>query len=226
MNQCYAIVPAAGSSRRMGKPKLLLPWQASSLGTRASSPSTPTTVIDQVLHAWTSSRVARTVVVIRNGDIPLREACRRHAVHIVEPEITPIDMKASCCVGLQFIQQQFRPDSSDRCFIAPADLPELNNAVIDCLIASESLPAEVVVPKFGTRIGHPILMPWPLTREIFELDIAEGVDAIVARHPKRCICFPPEELVADIDTPEEYEHALNRTTARRSDAHGTNIRYT
>ena len=39
----FAVVPAAGRSRRMGRPKLLLPWGES-------------TIIQQVLGAWRASQ--------------------------------------------------------------------------------------------------------------------------------------------------------------------------
>ena len=51
----FAIVPAAGHSRRMGQAKLLLPWAVG-------------TVIDSVLQAWTTSSVDRTYIVVRAAD--------------------------------------------------------------------------------------------------------------------------------------------------------------
>jgi CTP:molybdopterin cytidylyltransferase MocA len=53
MNQrktkCYAIVPAAGRSRRMGRPKRLLPWREEKR-------------MDQELRAWISSSFDRCFI--------------------------------------------------------------------------------------------------------------------------------------------------------------------
>ena len=80
----FAIVPAAGLSTRMGRPKLLLPWKGA-------------TIIDYVLEAWTSSGVSAVVIVVRKRDGDLAAACRGHAsVEVVSPDTDPEDMKASC----------------------------------------------------------------------------------------------------------------------------------
>src|SRR5690606_37389168 len=47
----FAILPAAGQSRRMGAPKLLLPWGE-------------TTLIGEVIRSWKDSRVDQVLVVI------------------------------------------------------------------------------------------------------------------------------------------------------------------
>jgi molybdenum cofactor cytidylyltransferase len=194
-NQCYAIVPAAGRSQRMGQPKLLLPWSHGKL-------------IDQVLEAWTSSRVSHVVVVVRRDDPELCRACERWPVVVVRPEDPPGDMKASVQIGLRYLESQFQPTANDRCFIAPADLPTLTSKIIDRLIDTESDFSSIVVPQFGDRQGHPALVPWEITGEIFQLAEDEGVDRVVQRHKKTAVPFAPEDAINDVDTPEEYQRAL------------------
>jgi molybdenum cofactor cytidylyltransferase len=208
LNPCYAIIPAAGISQRMGQPKLLLPWPA-----RQSEPATMGTVIDRVLEAWTTSRVAETIVVIRSIDEALCEACRRWPVTIVHPPETTVDMKGSVCVGLQALISRggLAPDA--RCFIAPADLPGLTSHVIDRLIDATSSTQKILVPRFGHTLetslaGHPALLPWELSRAIFSLGPQEGVDALMKRHPQEFVLFPPEFAASDFDTPDEYQAAF------------------
>lgn len=225
MNPCYAIIPAAGSSRRMGQPKLLLPWplgqsiaQASSSESQVShDPSskirTSGTVIDRVLHAWTASCVTETIVVIRADDEALLDVCRRWPVTIVHPVEPTVDMKGSVCVGLQTLISRGVPEPEARCFIAPADLPGLTSHVIDGLIAAQSASRKILIPRFGHTLetsiaGHPALVPWELTREIFALGPQEGVDTLIKRHPQEFVLFPLELAVVDIDTPAEYQAAL------------------
>lgn len=209
----------------MGQHKLLLPWPArqSFLGlrsaasdtsdTHASGRSATSTVIDQVLEAWTNSRVAETIVVIRRDDEALCDACRRWPVTIVHPLEVTEDMKGSVCVGLQSLISRGVSLTGTRCFIAPADLPGLTTQVIDRLIATQTEAQKILIPRFGHSLeastaGHPALVPWELTAEIFRLGPQAGVDTLVKRHPQEFVLFPPELAVSDIDTPEEYIAAL------------------
>jgi molybdenum cofactor cytidylyltransferase len=197
-SRCYAIVPAAGRSRRMGQPKLLLPWGDGLM-------------IDRVLQAWTRSRVSQVVVVIRQADTALAAVCQRWPVRLVQPPNDPEDMKESVQIGLRVIAEEFQPTGQDRCFIAPADLPTLSASIIDRMIAAESDPATIVVPQFGDKQGHPVLLPWPITEEIFQLGEHEGVNRIVERHEKRMIPFSQRDAVSDIDTPADYRRGLDRS---------------
>ena len=198
----YAIVPAAGSSRRMGKPKLLLPWP--------TEVDPNGTLIDAVLSAWTKSDVRHTVVVIRADDDLLEAACRAWPVTIVRPPLPPSDMKASIQFGLRYIASTWSPSKADRCFVAPADLPGLSTPLIDQLLQTEFDTGKIVLPRFGNKAGHPVLIPWSIAQEIFKLEEGEGVDRIVARHEKHEVFFSAASVFHDIDTPEQYRIALEQ----------------
>ena len=178
----------------MGQPKLLLPWGDGLL-------------IDQVLQAWTNSHVSQVVVVVRQADSELAAVCKRWPVRVVQPPTDPRDMKESVQIGLRVIVRDFQPTCQDRCFVAPADLPTLSSRIIDRLIAAESNASTIVVPQFGDQQGHPALLPWSITDEIFRLGEDEGVNRVVARHEKRMIAFSPQEAVNDVDTLADYRRA-------------------
>lgn len=149
IHRCFAILPAAGNSRRMGRPKLLLPWGDS-------------TVIDRVLQSWTDSNVGTIVIVIRRDDRDLFAACRSWPVHIVRPKTNPVDMKHSVQVGLREIEKHFRPTGDDHCFVAPADLPTLQQHVIDRMVAvarrDRSVRSRILVPEYAGKPSHPVLL--------------------------------------------------------------------
>ena len=191
MTNHYAIVPAAGRSRRMGESKLLLPW-----GDHM--------IIDAVLLAWTTSQVDQVVVVIRGNDTVLKAACDRWSVEVITTDQDPPDMKASIQIGLRHLSAIASDD--DRCFIAPADLPTLTAEIIDEMLAVDS--DKIVIPKFGEKSGHPALLPWRITRQIFDLADDQGVNQIVNQHEKHYVPFSSEKLVADVDTPQQYQQLL------------------
>jgi molybdenum cofactor cytidylyltransferase len=210
LNPCYAIVPAAGSSRRMGQPKLLMSWKVA----KQDNWATPEMlVIDRVLEAWTTSRVTEVVVIVRPEDAALKEACQRWPVTVVHPTAPTLDMKASVCVGLRALHDR-NPPANARCFIAPADLPGLTSHVIDRILESSSDAETIVLPRFGgsletSTLGHPALLPWRLTHEIFELPADAGIDSMLQRHRHAYVLFPAEMSFKDIDTPEDYRRELS-----------------
>ena len=214
----YAIVPAAGRSRRMGESKLLLPWgsggresEVEPLGDDACSART---VIESVLCAWAASCVNRVVVVVRRDDRELRDHCRFLPVDVVAPDHDPIDMKASIQVGIQFIKERFQPASSDGFFIAPADLPTLSTRVIDALADVAKFTSAIVVPKYGKREGHPVLLPWSMTEAVFRLPAQQGINRIVERQEKTIVRFEADQFPQDIDTREQYVLMRNRHRAK------------
>ena len=115
MARVFAIIPAAGESQRMGQHKLLLPWKSGA-------------IIDAVLGAWSDSCVDRIIVVMRQSDQALRDACGAWDADIVCPEVDPVDMKASIQAGLTFLQREYSPTAADRWMVAPADLPYTQQA--------------------------------------------------------------------------------------------------
>ncbi|MCH2213278.1 MAG: NTP transferase domain-containing protein [Fuerstiella sp.] len=179
----------------MGRPKLLLPWEH-------------WTLIDQLLYAWTNSTVDHVVVVVRSDDEELQSVCARWPVHTVKPTIAPNDMKESVRIGLQFLDDHWRPTNEDGCFVAPADLPGLNSAVIDGLIEAGIGATAITVPRFGRRRGHPALFPWSVTSQIFDLPQDQGVNQVVEQNPQHIVDFPAEDYFPDMDTPEEYRSML------------------
>ena len=203
----------------MGQPKLLLPWPNEFGDIPLPHPDVngiPTSrVIDHVLYAWTCSHVDEVVVIVRNDDRELRDACLRWKVSLVQPEIAPVDMKGSVQHGLRYLQKQ-RPNSIDRFFVAPTDTPTISSAIINRLADVTVDQDTIVVPSFAGRSGHPVLLPWGLSQEIFTLGENVGVDQVVSRHPQMMVEFGEDERVGDVDTPDEYQAAFQIAQRRRN----------
>jgi molybdenum cofactor cytidylyltransferase len=202
MFRSFAIVPAAGRSERMGRPKLLLPV--------AGRP-----VIDHVLTAWTASVVTRTIVVVRADDTVLLMRCHAFPVDIVTPSQPPTDMKASVQLALAYLAEQYAPAESDAWLLAPADLPRLSTGLIDELLeAYDPAEAIAVAPTFAGRRGHPIVMPWRMARDVHALAADEGLNALVARTPCREIPCDNATQWQDLNDPAEYGSLLNETASK------------
>lgn len=190
--RCYAVIPAAGRSVRMGQPKLLLPWQDS-------------TVIETVLAHWQRSGAERIVVVLHPDDEQLAALCRDHDVEVKIAEPPPPDMKASVRAGLAYLYEAASPEPQDAWLVAPADMPLLTTELIDAVIAAHD-PARpaIIVPRHGTRRGHPVLFPWPLAAEVSQLPENQGLKALLETHPVREVPWADAAAREDMDTPEDY----------------------
>ena len=173
----------------MGQAKLLMPWGE-------------TSVIGSVLSAWVGSVVDEVIVVVRKDDEALRRACSKWSARVIAAEFDPPDMKASVQVGLNAIAAEF-PAATDRCLIAPADLPTLKSDLIDDLIR-RSHASRITIPSFGGKQGHPIVIPWSMTERIKQLGDHEGLHKLVKSNDPLIVEFPVEMRPKDMDTPEAY----------------------
>jgi molybdenum cofactor cytidylyltransferase len=202
MFRSFAIVPAAGRSERMGRPKLLLPVAGR-------------LVIDHALTAWASSGVTNTIVVVRAEDTDLLTRCRTFPVDIVTPSHPPADMKASVQLALAHIAERYAPAENDAWLLAPADLPRLATGLIDALLeAYDPTDAKAVAPIFAGRRGHPIVLPWCTARDVRVLAADEGLNALVARTPRREIPCDNATQWQDLNNPAEYSRLLNETALK------------
>lgn len=196
MPRSFAVIPAAGHSRRMGRAKLTLPWRQG-------------TVIERVLAAWKSSPATAIVVVVRPGDELLADICRKSGVDVVIPNEQPAEMKDSISLGLEFVQRRYAPNEQDCWLLAPADMPRLSAAVVSRMIdAYETSPdraAEIFVPTRGGKRGHPVVFSWSVAAQVANLAADEGVNALLKRNPICEIDCDEFDIHADLDTPADYD---------------------
>ncbi len=190
----FAVIPAAGHSRRMGQPKLLLPWGG-------------TTVIESVLSVLDHPAIAARAVVVRAGDVSLAEAIRRARGLLVTPVVEPPDMTASVRCALEFLQRDFSPCDDDGWLLVPADHPVLDRGLIDGLIAAwERDRPTILVPRAGDRRGHPTLFRWSLAKEIDRIPDGCGLNWLLSEHAADVseLIVTGTAAVTDLDTPEDY----------------------
>ena len=191
--QAFAIVPAAGRSARMGRPKLLLPWREGS-------------VIESQLQAWRASRVAAVVVVVHPDDGKLAEVCRRAGAEVVVPDAAPPTMKASVLHGLEYIGGRYAPSASDAWLLAPADMPMLGSELINRILAAyDPNQPRIIMPECQGERGHPVLFPWWLVEEVRGLSPEEGLNVLRRRHGAEQILVADRGALVDIDTPGDYQ---------------------
>lgn len=94
--------------------------------------------------------------------------------------------------------------------IQPIDAPFTSSAMLDRLLAGAVDRPRVLA--FEGRPGHPVWVPRRLFPEILALPRG-GLRALIGprgTHPAQLLAWPSDEILADLDTPEDYARALAR----------------
>jgi molybdenum cofactor cytidylyltransferase len=203
----FALIPAAGKSTRMGRPKLALP-----LGDR--------TVLGHVLAALQRANVEHILVVIGPHVaelVPIVEAAS--ADYLLLPEETP-DMRATVEAGLRHLQQRFTPAVDDALLLVPGDHPTINAGVVEHLLEcrrSTHADKSIFVPSHQARRGHPTLIDWKHIAAMQALPAGEGFNTYLRRHPEETLEVPVEsaEVLFDLDTPADVAALERRQQTNR-----------
>ena len=194
MKRLFAILPAAGLSRRMGVPKLTLPW-----GDRL--------VIDRVLDALDLPAITARVLVTRSDNVPLVHAVARHpTVTLLQPDPPPAEMRHSVEAALREIERRFAPAPGDGWLLVPADHPLLDRLTIATLCEGwQTCDAPLLIPTFDGATGHPVVFRWDLATEVFQLPPGTGLNVISRRHAAESRQIPVANpgICEDLDTPAD-----------------------
>jgi molybdenum cofactor cytidylyltransferase len=191
-----AIIPAAGASRRMGRPKLLLPYGE-------------TTIVGSLASALRAGGASPVVLVAASGDTELQQWARGFgAVVAVNPD-PERGMLSSILEGLAALGGADRlAERGEVVLVAPADLPALRpGTVAELLWRRAAAGAPLAVPTFQGRRGHPLAIAPELLAEIPTLDLSVGLKQLLERHAAAVLEVPVDDpgAVRDVDTPEDYE---------------------
>lgn len=194
-----AILPAAGRSARMGRPKLLLPFD-------------DTTVVGAVVRCLRNAGVERLVLVVAPGDQELAQWAREEGLKVTVNPVPGRGMLSSILEGLAALGGAESLARQGRVLlVCPADLPAVKSATVrHLLIQMKDREAALAVPTYEGRRGHPLAIGPPLIAELLSLDPEVGLRQLLHRHPGKILEIPVDDpgVISDIDTPEDYSRLL------------------
>jgi molybdenum cofactor cytidylyltransferase len=191
-----AVVLAAGLSRRMGTPKLLLPFGGK-------------TVIASIIDQLLQSRVDGIYVVVGGEAERISGALDGRAVNIVrnlDPERGGMLSSVRC--GLAAL-----PQPCQGALVVLGDQPAITAGVVDRMVeAFDERGGGILVPCLGGRRGHPILISMRFRDEILAQYDEVGLRGLLKAHPEEILEIEVEDaaVLADMDTPEDYRRELAR----------------
>jgi molybdenum cofactor cytidylyltransferase len=108
----------------------------------------------------------------------------------------------------------------DAVLFALGDQPHIEYTVVSEVIqAYRTGHAGIVIPRYGAKKGHPIIINLQKYREaIVNLPEDVGLNTLMQEHADdvRLIDVATDDIIRDIDVPDDYTRELARFTKRRS----------
>ncbi len=185
-----AILLAAGQSKRMGQPKMLLPWGE-------------VTVIEHVISVFIKAGIEEIIVVTGGAREQVEEAIRGYPVRPTHnPEYGTGEMLSSLQCGLRAPSSQARAT-----LIGLGDQPQVEEGSVRLIReAYQRKKSGLIVPSFQMRRGHPWLVTRPLWDEILEMKSPGSPRDFLNKHASEIeyVDVNTSSVLADLDTPEDY----------------------
>lgn len=217
-----AIVLAAGLSRRMGQPKMLLPWgKTTVLGQVVSVLAEAISDVEKQMWERMAAQNEKTEgagpqMMPRNTDIVVvtggaKESVEAEVARLAESlparavfneQYEAGEMMSSIRAGLAGLGPQVAAT-----LIALGDQPQLSLESARRIVSAwEISRAGLILPSFNLRRGH----PWLVGRDLWE-DLRKAGTArefLNARAGEILYVDCDETVLKDLDTPEDYEQDL------------------
>ena len=187
------IVLAAGSSRRMGVQKLLLPFGGKTVITH---------IVDQLLE----SSIDRVHVVVGNQAERVSREISDRPVSIVINANYESGMLSSVRCGLQSLPRQCRT-----VLVALGDQPSMTSELINQMLHSfRASEKSILVPLYKGRRGHPILFSIVHRDNVLTHYDDVGLRGLLHSHPDDVyeLTVSTSSVLMDMDYPADYRREL------------------
>ncbi len=186
-SRLWTVILAAGASRRMGRPKALLP-----LGKK--------TFLTAIAGRY--RRLGLPVAVVVGSELGQRLPAELSWTRsVVNPRVEDGPL-SSLRRGLEVL-----PPDAPAVIVHPVDHPLVRPATLRSLLEMHLRhPEAILVPEFRGEPGHPTLFPRTVFAELREAPLESGARWVVERKPERVVRVPVQDpgVLRNIDTWELY----------------------
>jgi molybdenum cofactor cytidylyltransferase len=185
-----AVVLSAGESRRMGRPKALLPIGEFSF-------------LERIVKSLQAARVEKIIVVLGHNaaDIAARIA------HLPVTIVVNPDYAQGQLSSLIAAIRALAGENVDGILVHLVDHPFLNADLVTRMIEEFYRSKKLIVaPKYKGRRGHPVIFSRRLFGELLAAPLDQGAKSVVHAHAAETLEIDTDEegITFDIDTPEDY----------------------
>jgi molybdenum cofactor cytidylyltransferase len=188
-----AILLAAGESKRMGKPKQLMPFGQS-------------TLLEQAIDNLMNSAVDEIIVVLGYKAEEMIKTIAAKPVKIVVNPNYRQGMSTSIIAGLSLVDSQ-----AQTVMLALGDQPSVDSQTINRLIEEFYRHDKgIAIPTYRGMRGHPIIFTIKYKQELLEPRGDIGGREIIRHHPDDVleVAVDSASVASDIDTKSDYQSQL------------------
>jgi CTP:molybdopterin cytidylyltransferase MocA len=182
------LILSGGVSRRMGRPKALLPLYG---GSR-------TTFLQRLARLAQGMPGRRAVV----SSLPAQDLGVE--LPLVRQERPEEGQLSSLLLGWQAFGE-----GADWLMVLLVDHPYVARSTLEALLQArrDNPSAFLWTPSYQRRGGHPVLFSWQLVKELESAPLEQGARPVVRRHgARRCrVEVDDPAILWDVDTPEQYD---------------------
>ncbi len=184
-----AIILAAGESKRMGQPKMLMPWGRS-------------TVLQTVISTLQTAGVDDILVVTGGARKQIEMLIGKSVQTVFNENYVQGEMLSSVQIGLAAKKHE-----ASAALICLGDQPQVQVRSVQRILQEyKEVKAPIIVPSYQMQRGHPWLVARELWNELLKMRAPATPREFLNRHSKdiRYVELDTPTALQDIDTPEDY----------------------
>jgi molybdenum cofactor cytidylyltransferase len=184
-----AIILAAGESKRMGEPKMLMPWGKS-------------TVLQTVISTFQASGIKDILVVTGGARQQIETLIGKTVETVFNEDYQKGEMLSSIQLGLSVKMRE-----ASAALICLGDQPQVEERTVRSICNTFQLnKSQLVVPSYEMQRGHPWLVARPLWDEILAIKPPKTLRDFLKKHAREIhyVIADNPSVLADLDTPEDY----------------------
>ena len=187
---------AAGESRRMGQPKLCLPWEG-------------TTILGHILAQWRQAGAKHLLVVHAPGETPVTRELDRLGVPPHERTATLAMERGMMGSVVTAAGRAMADPSLTHLVIALGDQPQVRVETLRAMLKTcENATGKLVQAIFNDKSGHPLALPSHLLEELLTTPCATLRDFLSLKEtPAQSLTCDDSGVLLDLDTPDDYARA-------------------
>jgi molybdenum cofactor cytidylyltransferase len=184
-----ALILAAGESKRMGQPKMLLPWGE-------------TTVLGKVIGTFHAAGVQDVLVITGGAREQVEKAIGDSARTIFNERYKSGEMLSSIQKGLAAMKNE-----TEAVLIGLGDQPQIMEETVRLVIQEyERAGAAIIVPSYQFHRGHPWLAARAHWKTILNMQSPDSPREFLNRFRDEIhyVEVNSATILQDLDTPEDY----------------------
>ena len=165
-------------------------------------PFGPKTVIESCVDTYLAARIQSIVVVVHHQADAIKRQLHEVPVDFAFNPDPNSEMSESIACGVRALRE-----ATQAVFITPADYPAVPPTVVSALADQwNERQAKLLVPEYGNRGGHPVLIDISFRDELLELSSKGGLRGFLEDHRRDVLHVRVNSpfIARDLDTWDDY----------------------